>query len=203
MSQKLVLAYSGGLDTSVAIHWLAERDYEVLALAIDLGEAKDLDAVMDRALKHGATKAFMVDARDLFLRHFVWPTLQAGALYEGHYPLATALGRPLIAKLMVDLAREEGATAVAHGCTGKGNDQVRFDVATGALAPDLEVVAPVREWGMTREEEIRSRRPTSSPGPRRPSRPPPSPPMSRSSSSGESLWVSTARSSSPWSWSRG
>ncbi|HXA42885.1 MAG TPA: argininosuccinate synthase [Candidatus Solibacter sp.] len=154
MSKKLVLAYSGGLDTSVAIHWLAERDYEVLALAIDLGEAKDLDAVMSRALKHGATQAFTVDARDLFLRHFVWPTLQAGALYEGRYPLATALGRPLIAKLMVDLAREEGATAVAHGCTGKGNDQVRFDVATGALAPDLEVVAPVREWGMTREEEI-------------------------------------------------
>jgi argininosuccinate synthase len=154
MSKKLVLAYSGGLDTSVAIHWLAERDYEVLALAIDLGEAKDLDAIQRRALKHGAKKSFVVDARDLFLRHFVWPTLQAGALYEGRYPLATALGRPLIAKLMVDLAREEGAVAVAHGCTGKGNDQVRFDVATGALAPDLEVVAPVREWGMTREEEI-------------------------------------------------
>jgi len=154
MSKRLVLAYSGGLDTSVAIHWLAERDYEVLALAIDLGEAKDLDAIQRRALKHGATKSFVVDARDLFLRHFVWPTLQAGALYEGRYPLATALGRPLIAKLMVDLAREEGAVAVAHGGTGKGNDQVRFDVATGALAPDLEVVAPVREWGMTREEEI-------------------------------------------------
>jgi argininosuccinate synthase len=154
MSKKLVLAYSGGLDTSVAIHWLAERDYEVLALAIDLGEAKDLDAIQRRALKHGARKSFVVDARDLFLRHFVWPTLQAGALYEGRYPLATALGRPLIAKLMVDLAREEGAVAVAHGCTGKGNDQVRFDVATGALAPDLEVVAPVREWGMTRDEEI-------------------------------------------------
>jgi argininosuccinate synthase len=154
MSKKLVLAYSGGLDTSVAIHWLAERDYEVLALAIDLGEAKDLDAIQRRALEHGARKSFVVDARDLFLRHFVWPTLQAGALYEGRYPLATALGRPLIAKLMVDLAREEGAVAVAHGCTGKGNDQVRFDVATGALAPDLEVVAPVREWGMTREEEI-------------------------------------------------
>jgi argininosuccinate synthase len=154
VSKRLVLAYSGGLDTSVAIHWLAERDYEVLALAIDLGEAKDLDAIQRRALKHGATKSFVVDARDLFLRHFVWPTLQAGALYEGRYPLATALGRPLIAKLMVDLAREEGAVAVAHGCTGKGNDQVRFDVATGALAPDLEVIAPVREWGMTREEEI-------------------------------------------------
>ena len=154
MKKKLVLAYSGGLDTSVAIHWLAERDWDVMALAVDLGEAKDLDAVQEKALKHGASKSFVVDARDLFLRHFVWPTLQAGALYEGRYPLATALGRPLIAKLLVDLAREEGAVAVAHGCTGKGNDQVRFDVATGALAPDLEVVAPVREWGMTREQEI-------------------------------------------------
>src|SRR3981081_3915854 len=155
MSKKLVLAYSGGLDTSVAIHWLAERDYEGLALAIDLGEAKDLDAIHPRALKHGAKKAFVVDARDLFLRHFVWPTLQAGALYEGRYPLATALGRPLIAKLMVDLAREEGAVAVAHGCTGKGNDQVRFDVATAALAPELSVVAPVRDWDMGRPDEIR------------------------------------------------
>jgi argininosuccinate synthase len=152
--QKLVLAYSGGLDTSVAIHWLAERDWDVMALAVDLGEAKDLDAVQEKALKHGASKSFVVDARDIFLRHFVWPTLQAGALYEGKYPLATALGRPLIAKLLVDLARQEGAVAVAHGCTGKGNDQVRFDVATGALAPDLAVVAPVREWGMTREQEI-------------------------------------------------
>ncbi len=169
MSGKLVLAYSGGLDTSVAIHWLAERDWEVIALTADLGGTEDpriaragaaaggpsrLDVIQRRALKHGAAKAYVVDARDLFLRHFVWPTLQAGALYEGQYPLATALGRPLIAKLMVDLALEEGAVAVAHGCTGKGNDQVRFDVATGALAPHLEVVAPVREWRMSRDEEI-------------------------------------------------
>ena len=169
MSKKLVLAYSGGLDTSVAIHWLAERGWEVIALTADLGGTEDprtaaaraaaggatrLDTIQRRALTHGASKAFVVDARDLFLRHFVWPTLQAGALYEGQYPLATALGRPLIAKLMVDLALEEGAVAVAHGCTGKGNDQVRFDVATGALAPHLEVVAPVREWKMSRDEEI-------------------------------------------------
>ncbi|MEA2645578.1 MAG: argininosuccinate synthase [Chloroflexota bacterium] len=154
MKKKLVLAYSGGLDTSVAIHWLADREYDIVALAVDLGEAKDLDEVQRRALRHGASTSFVVDARELFLRHFAWPTLQAGALYEGRYPLATALGRPLIAKLLVDVAREEGAVAVAHGCTGKGNDQVRFDVATGALAPDLEVVAPVREWGMTREQEI-------------------------------------------------
>jgi argininosuccinate synthase len=154
MAPRLVLAYSGGLDTSVAIPWLAERGWDVLALAVDLGEAKDLDAIQRRALKHGASKSFVVDARDIFLRHFVWPTLQAGALYEGRYPLATALGRPLIAKLLVDLAHQEGAAVIAHGCTGKGNDQVRFDVATGALAPELEVVAPVREWGMTREQEI-------------------------------------------------
>jgi len=154
VSKKLVLAYSGGLDTSVAIHWLAQRDWEVLALAVDLGENKDLDAIQQRALKSGATESFVVDARELFLRHFVWPTLQVGALYEGRYPLATALARPLIARLQVELAREEGAVAVAHGCTGKGNDQVRFDVATAALAPELEVVAPVRDWGMTRSEEI-------------------------------------------------
>jgi argininosuccinate synthase len=169
VSRRLVLAYSGGLDTSVAIHWLAERGWEVIALTADLGGTEDprvaagapeqagasrLDAIQRRALRHGAAMAFVVDARDLFLRHFVWPTLQAGALYEGQYPLATALGRPLIAKLLVDLALEQGAVAVAHGCTGKGNDQVRFDVATGALAPQLEVVAPVREWGMSRDEEI-------------------------------------------------
>jgi argininosuccinate synthase len=154
MTRRLVLAYSGGLDTSVAIHWLSQRDWDVLALAIDLGEAKDLDQVQERALRSGASSSYVVDARELFLRHFVWPTLQCGALYEGSYPLATALGRPLIAKLLVDLAREQGADAVAHGCTGKGNDQVRFDVAVGALAPELEVVAPVRDWGMTREEEI-------------------------------------------------
>jgi argininosuccinate synthase len=154
MKKRLVLAYSGGLDTSVAIHWLTARDHEVLALAVDLGEARDLDAIQARALKNGAVASFVVDARDLFLRHFAWPSLQAGALYEGRYPLATALGRPLIAKLLVDLARQEGAQAVAHGCTGKGNDQVRFDVATAALAPELEVVAPVRDWGMNRDAEI-------------------------------------------------
>src|SRR6202011_830173 len=112
--RKLVLAYSGGLDTSVAIHWLAERGYDGLALAIDLGEAKDLDAVQKRALKHGARKSFVVDARDLFVHLCSGPALQAGALYEGRHPLPPSLGRPLIAKLMVDLAREEGAVAVAH-----------------------------------------------------------------------------------------
>jgi argininosuccinate synthase len=152
--EKLVLAYSGGLDTSVAIRWLTEKGYDVVALTIDLGEKKDLDAIQKRALRVGAVAAYVVDGKVPFLRDFVWPSLQAGALYEKQYPLATALGRPLIAALLVQIARREGAQGVAHGCTGKGNDQVRFDVTTAALAPELRVVAPVREWGMNREDEI-------------------------------------------------
>ncbi|GAC1338766.1 MAG: argininosuccinate synthase [Candidatus Dormibacteria bacterium] len=158
MSQRrrCVLAYSGGLDTSVAIRWLSdELGYEVVALTVDLGESrKDGHEVQEKALRTGAIAAYSVDVRQLFSDNFAIPTLMAGALYEGVYPLATALGRPLIAKLLVELAQEEGATAVAHGCTGKGNDQVRFDVAVAALAPDLEVVAPVRDWSMGRSEEI-------------------------------------------------
>ena len=155
MSEKIVLAYSGGLDTCVAIKWLAEeRDYEVIALHIDMGTEKDFDVLQERAAAAGAAKALWRDGKDLFIRYFAFPALAAGAVYQGHYPLATALGRPLIAKLMVDVAREEGAMAVAHGSTGKGNDQVRFDVSVQALAPDLQIVAPVREWGMTRDEEI-------------------------------------------------
>ena len=153
---KVILAYSGGLDTSVAIRWLAEHyDAEVITLTIDLGQGdRDLEEVRARALKIGAKKALVVDAKELFVNYFVFPALKAGALYEGVYPLATALGRPLIAKLLVDVAREEGAQYVAHGCTGKGNDQVRFDVAVAALAPDLKVIAPIREWKMARDEEI-------------------------------------------------
>src|SRR5947207_498303 len=153
-AKKLVLAYSGGLDTSVAIRWLKEAGWDVIAFTVDLGEKKDLDAVQARALKTGASAAYVADGRLPFLELFVWPSLQAGAVYEKEYPLATALGRPLIAAMLVQVARREGATAIAHGCTGKGNDQVRFDVATAALAPDLEVVAPVREWGMNRDDEI-------------------------------------------------
>jgi len=154
--RRCVLAYSGGLDTSVAVHWLQEElGFEVVTMTADLGgEGRDAAAVTDRALRAGAVAAHVVDARRVFVEHFVYPTLSAGALYEGVYPLATALARPLIAKLLVDVAREEGAVAVAHGCTGKGNDQVRFDVATGALAPELEVVAPVRDWDMGRPQEI-------------------------------------------------
>src|SRR4030081_133621 len=153
-AKKLVLAYSGGLDTSVAIRWLKDLGWDVIAFTVDLGEKKDLDAIQARALKTGALAAYVADGRIPFLELFVWPPLQAGAVYEKEYPLATALGRPLIAAMMVEVARREGAGAIAHGCTGKGNDQVRFDVTTAALAPELEVVAPVREWGMNRDDEI-------------------------------------------------
>ncbi len=152
---KVVLAYSGGLDTSVSIKWLPEKyGLGVITLTVDVGNERDLKEIQAKALKIGATKALVVDAREVFVRYFVLPALQSGALYQGVYPLATALARPLIAKLLVDVAREEGAVAVAHGCTGKGNDQVRFDVAINTLAPDLRIIAPVREWRMTRGEEI-------------------------------------------------
>ncbi len=155
MSNKVILAYSGGLDTSVAVHWLKEKyDMDVITLTIDVGNEKDFNAVQEKALKVGAIKALVRDAKELFIKYFVWPALQADALYEGQYPLATALSRPLMAKLLVDVAREEGAVAVAHGCTGKGNDQVRFDVGVSTLDPGLKIIAPAREWGMTREQTI-------------------------------------------------
>jgi argininosuccinate synthase len=155
MTDTIVLAYSGGLDTSVAIRWLQERyESDVATLTMDLGGKADLEAARQRAIKIGATRADVVDVRDEFIREYVWPALQAGALYEGVYPLATALGRPLITKHLVRIALEEKAFAIAHGCTGKGNDQVRFDVSAAALAPNLKVVAPAREWNMTRDEEI-------------------------------------------------
>jgi argininosuccinate synthase len=153
---KVILAYSGGLDTSVMVPWLGEKyNLDVVAFTVDLGQGEDIEAIRKKALKTGAVDAVAVDARNLFVDCFVWPALMAGAIYEGKYPLATALGRPLIAKLMVDTARDKGAAAVAHGCTGKGNDQVRFDVTFQTLAPDLKIIAPVREWKMTRDEEIR------------------------------------------------
>ena len=155
MAEKVVLAYSGGLDTSVAIRWIKEKyNMDVIALTIDVGGDRDLSVVQKKALKVGAVKALVVDAKETFVNHFVIPALQADAIYQGTYPLATALSRPLIAKLLVDVAEAEGASAVAHGCTGKGNDQVRFDVGVAALAPHLKIIAPAREWGMTREETI-------------------------------------------------
>ncbi|WP_431800432.1 argininosuccinate synthase [Halobacillus andaensis] len=152
---KVVLAYSGGLDTSISVKWIQEKyGYDVIALGLDVGEGKDLETIRQKALDVGAIKAIMVDAKEMLAKDYLMPALKANALYEGKYPLSSALSRPLIAKLLVDIAEQEGAVAVAHGCTGKGNDQVRFEVSIQALNPDLEVIAPVREWGMNRDEQI-------------------------------------------------
>ncbi len=153
--KKVVLAYSGGLDTSVAIRWLQDNyDLDVVAVSIDVGQPGDMEKNIDRAKSIGAVAAYAIDAREEFAENYVWPSLKANALYQGIYPLSTAIARPLIAKLLVDVARKEGAEFIAHGCTAKGNDQVRFDVSIAALAPNLGIIAPMREWVMTREEEI-------------------------------------------------
>ncbi|MDD5402641.1 MAG: argininosuccinate synthase [Dehalococcoidales bacterium] len=155
MNDKMVLAYSGGLDTSAAIKWLKEKyDSDVIAVTIDVGNEKDFTLVKEKALNAGAIKAVVIDAKESYVNEFIFPALKANAFYEGEYPLATALSRPLMARLMVEIARQEGATAIAHGCTGKGNDQVRFEVSISALAPDIKTLAPAREWGMTREDTI-------------------------------------------------
>ena len=153
-NKKVVLAYSGGLDTSVAIKWLQDQGYDVVACCLDVGEGKDLHFIKDKALSVGAVKSYMIDAKEEFAQEFALKALQAHTLYEGKYPLVSALSRPLIAKKLVEVAAVENAVAVAHGCTGKGNDQVRFEVAIAALNPDLQVLAPVREWSWSREEEI-------------------------------------------------
>ena len=152
--EKLILAYSGGLDTSVAIAWL-KKDYDVIAVCLDVGEGKDLEFIHDKALSIGAVESHVLDVKDEFAEEYVLPALQAHAYYEQKYPLVSALSRPLISKKLVEMAHKTGATAIAHGCTGKGNDQVRFEVAISALDPSLKVVAPVREWKWAREEEIK------------------------------------------------
>ncbi len=152
--EKLILAYSGGLDTSVAIAWL-KKDYDVIAVCLDVGEGKDLEFIHDKALSIGAVESHVLDVKDEFAEEYVLPALQAHAYYEQKYPLVSALSRPLISKKLVEMAHKSGATAIAHGCTGKGNDQVRFEVAISALDPSLKVVAPVREWKWAREEEIK------------------------------------------------
>jgi argininosuccinate synthase len=155
MAEKVVLAYSGGLDTSVLVKWLQEKyGFDVIAVNIDVGNEKDFTTVRQKALDIGAIESVVIDAKELFIKYFVFPALQADAIYEGQYPLATALTRPLMAKLLVDKARESKATTIVHGCTGKGNDQVRFEVSINALAPDIKILAPAREWKMTREEAI-------------------------------------------------
>lgn len=151
---KVILAYSGGLDTSVAIKWLKEQGYAVVACCLDVGEGKDLQFIKEKALKIGAVQSYVLDVKEEFANEYALYALQAHALYEGKYPLVSALSRPLISKKLVEIAEMEGAVAVAHGCTGKGNDQVRFEVSIKALNPDLKVIAPVREWKWSREEEI-------------------------------------------------
>lgn len=160
MKQRVVLAYSGGLDTSIAVRWLMENhDAEVIAVAVDVGQAaeakgEEWDTIRARALAAGAVEAIVIDARAEMAQDFCMPALQANAKYEGKYPLVSALSRPVIVRHLVTEARRHGAGAVAHGCTGKGNDQVRFEVGTRALAPDLDVLAPARVWGLTRDESI-------------------------------------------------
>ncbi|KXZ13693.1 argininosuccinate synthase [Bacillus nakamurai] len=152
--KKVVLAYSGGLDTSVAIKWLQEQGYDVVACCLDVGEGKDLAFVQQKALEVGASNSYVIDAKEEFAQDYALISMQAHTMYEGKYPLVSALSRPLIAKKLVEVAEKENAVAVAHGCTGKGNDQVRFEVSIKSLNPDLEVIAPVREWQWSREEEI-------------------------------------------------
>jgi len=155
VSKKIILAYSGGLDTSCSIKWLQDQyGYEVIAVAIDVGEGKELEPIREKALKIGASKCYVLSLQEEFAREFLLPTIKANALYEGAYPLVSALSRPLIARALVELAESEGADAVAHGCTGKGNDQVRFDLTIHALAPHLKIIAPVRENPMSREDAI-------------------------------------------------
>src|SRR5688572_444405 len=153
--KRIVLAFSGGLDTSVAIPWLAEKyGAEIVTVTLDVGQGRELVDVRQRALAGGALRAHVIDAREEFAREYILPSLQAGALYENGYPLATALGRPLIAKRLVEIARMEGATAIAHGCIGKINDQVRIEVSARGIDPDIRIIAVAREWGMSRAEEI-------------------------------------------------
>jgi argininosuccinate synthase len=155
MKEKIVLAYSGGLDTSVLIKWLQEKyDSEVITVTVNVGQQENQQEVAEKSKKLGALKHYHIDARDEFAKDYIFPAIKANALYEGKYPISTSLSRPLIAKKMVEIAEKENATGLAHGCTGRGNDQVRFDVTLASLAPDLKIIAPVREWGMTREEEI-------------------------------------------------
>jgi argininosuccinate synthase len=153
--ERIVLAYSGGLDTSVAIPWLAEHyQADVIAVTMNLGQGQHLDVARDRALATGAANAYVLDVQQEFAQEYILPALQAGAIYEDRYPLAIALSRPLIAKKLVEIAHREQATAIAHGCTGKGNDQVRLDVSARALDPKLKIIAPAREWRMNRAEEV-------------------------------------------------
>jgi len=172
MRSKIVLAYSGGLDTSVAIRWIMEKyDCDVITVTVDVGQVENLDYIRESAERVGASKHYSIDAKEEFVRCYVYPAVKANALYQGKYPISTALSRPLIASKLVEIARKEGAEAVAHGCTGKGNDQVRFDVTISSLAPELKIIAPIREWKLSREEEIEYARQRNIPIPVKPESP--------------------------------
>ncbi|WP_028084394.1 argininosuccinate synthase [Dolichospermum circinale] len=155
-AKKVILAYSGGVDTSVCIPYLQQEwgVEEVITLAADLGQGDELEPIREKALKSGASESLVADVKDIFVKEYAFPAIQANALYENRYPLGTALARPLIAKILVEAAAKYDADAIAHGCTGKGNDQVRFDVSCAALNPNLKILAPAREWGMSREQTI-------------------------------------------------
>ncbi len=155
MKGKIVLAYSGGLDTSVLIKWLQQKyNADVVTLTLDVGQKEDLKAIEKKAINLGVLKHYSIDAKEEFVKNYIFPAIKANALYEGKYPISTSLSRPLIALKMVEVAEKEGADAVAHGCTGKGNDQVRIEISVKALNPNLKIIAPVREWNMTRDAEI-------------------------------------------------
>ena len=155
ITEKFVLAYSGGLDTSTLIKYLQEKcNAQVISVTVDVGQQENMEAAEEKAKKLGVIKHFSIDAKAEFAKDYIFPAIKANALYEGKYPISTSLSRPLIAKKMVEIAEKEGATGLVHGCTGRGNDQVRFDITLSSLAPDLKVIAPIREWNLTRDEEI-------------------------------------------------
>lgn len=154
MKEKVVLAYSGGLDTSVAVQYLVDKGFDVIACCLDVGEGKDLAGIKQKALDVGASASYTIDAKEEFAQEYALISLQGHTMYEGKYPLVSALSRPLISKKLVELAHEVGATTIAHGCTGKGNDQVRFEVSIATLDPKMKIIAPIREWKWSREEEI-------------------------------------------------
>ncbi len=155
ITDKFVLAYSGGLDTSVLIKYLQEKcNAQVITVTVDVGQGEDLKAAEDKAKTLGVVKHFAIDAKEEFAKEYIFQAIKANALYEGKYPISTSLSRPLIAKKMVEIAEKEGANGLVHGCTGRGNDQVRFDITLGSLAPEKQILAPIRDWGLTREEEI-------------------------------------------------
>ena len=154
MKEKVILAYSGGLDTTVLIPWLKETyDYDIIAVCIDVGQGKETDGLEQKALKTGASKFYLLDVTEEFLQQYAWPTLKAGAVYESKYLLGTSIARPIIGKCLVDIAKKEGAVAICHGATGKGNDQVRFELAIKALAPERKIIAPWRIWDIKSRED--------------------------------------------------